>query len=141
MAVAVVTVSGRTYRIGCAEGQEPRITELGRMLDEKITAMHKSFGEIGDQRIVVMAALEIADEGAEAKDRVLALQSEIEMLRSELALRAHREAELDERLAQSFDAASQRLERLAKHLARDDTELELPEITAGLGGIARAQKT
>ncbi|HYA79885.1 MAG TPA: cell division protein ZapA [Methylocystis sp.] len=126
MAVAVVTVSGRTYRIGCAEGQEPRITDLGLMLDQKIAAMHKSFGEIGDQRIVVMAALEIADEGADAKERVATLQLEIETLREELALRERREAELDERLAQSFDAAAQRLERLAKHLARDDMELELP---------------
>jgi len=126
MAVAVVTVAGRVYRIGCAEGQEFRITELGRLLDERIAAMHKSFGEIGDQRIVVMAALEIADEGADAKDRAAALQSEIEALRGELALRERREAGLEERLAQSFDAASQRLERLAKAIARDDAELELP---------------
>ncbi|HXY59253.1 MAG TPA: cell division protein ZapA [Methylocystis sp.] len=126
MAVAVVTVAGRIYRIGCAEGQEPRISELGRLLDERIAAMHKSFGEIGDQRIVVMAALEIADEGADAKDRVLALQSEIEALRDELALRDRRDAELVGQLAESLDVASQRLERLARDLARDDAALELP---------------
>ena len=125
MAVAIVTVAGRTYRIGCEQGQEQRIDELARMLDEKIAAMRKSFGEIGDQRITVMAALEIADEGADARDRVSTLEAEIQALREQLATYERRETELDERLSQSFDAAAARLERLAKDLASDEPELDL----------------
>ncbi len=38
--------------------------------------MHKSFGEIGDQRLIVMAALTIADELSEARDRIAALEAD-----------------------------------------------------------------
>ena len=38
------------------------------MIDEKIGEMRTAFGEIGDQRLVIMAALTIADNLAEARD-------------------------------------------------------------------------
>lgn len=62
MAQAVVTIAGRTYRMNCDAGEEPHIEELARHVDAKIDELRGAFGEIGDQRITVMAALTIADE-------------------------------------------------------------------------------
>ena len=58
MAVAIVIIAGRSYRLGCDEGQEKRLEELAASVDGKIAAMRSNVGEIGDQRLIVMAAIE-----------------------------------------------------------------------------------
>jgi len=123
MGVAVVTVAGRSYRVGCEDGEEARLEELGAALDRKVAAMRKNFGEIGDQRLIVMAALETADEADESKGRVEALEGEIKALRERIATLESRQAALTTRLARDFEAAARRLERLAEDLAKDDDAL------------------
>src|SRR5271165_2497427 len=72
MAQVSVTIDGRRYRLACNEGEEDRLESLAGMIDGKIGELRASFGEIGDQRLVVMAALTIADNLAEARDEVAA---------------------------------------------------------------------
>ena len=57
MAQVAVTIGGRTYRLACNEGEEEHLESLARVVDSKFDTIHKSFGEIGDQRLIVMAAL------------------------------------------------------------------------------------
>ena len=52
-----VTINGRQYRMACEEGQEPRLTRLASELDSRIAELRTRFGEIGDARLTVMAAL------------------------------------------------------------------------------------
>ena len=70
-----VTIDGRKYRLACNEGEEARLESLAGLIDEKIGEMRKTFGEIGDQRLVIMAALTIADSLAEARDEAAASAS------------------------------------------------------------------
>lgn len=72
MAQVSVTIDGRKYRLACNEGEEERLESLAGMIDGKIGELRASFGEIGDQRLVVMAALTTADDLAEARDEVAA---------------------------------------------------------------------
>jgi len=67
MATAVVTIAGRTYRMSCADGEEQRLEALAKSVEEKIETMRAGFGDIGEQRIVVMAAIAIADEATDAE--------------------------------------------------------------------------
>ncbi|MBV8107573.1 MAG: cell division protein ZapA [Hyphomicrobiales bacterium] len=106
MAQVSVTIDGRRCRVACNEGEEERLESLARMIDDKIGELRASFGEIGDQRLVVMAALTIADNLAEARDEVAA---ERERTR---AVEARNVA-----LASSLDALSSRLESLSAQLA------------------------
>jgi cell division protein ZapA len=62
MAQVVVTIATRTYRMNCEDGQEAHLETLAREVDERMTELKRSFGEIGDQRLAVMAALTIADD-------------------------------------------------------------------------------
>ncbi len=82
MSQVSVTIDGRKYRLACNEGEEARLTSLAGMIDEKIGEMRSSFGEIGDQRLVIMAALTIADNLTEAREA-----AEAERNRSEAAER------------------------------------------------------
>ena len=61
MAQVSVTIDGRKYRLACNEGEEARLESLAGLIDDKIGEMRAAFGEIGDQRLVIMAALTIAD--------------------------------------------------------------------------------
>jgi cell division protein ZapA len=70
MAQAVVTIAGRTYRMNCDEGEEAHIESLAKLVEAKIETLRGAFGEIGDQRIVVMAALTLADELSAAQKQL-----------------------------------------------------------------------
>jgi cell division protein ZapA len=126
MAVAIVNIAGRSYRLGCDAGQEKRLEELAASVDVKIAEMRKNFGEIGDQRLVVMAALEIADAADDARTKIAALEAEVAALREEIDAGQRRNAAIEARLAQSFDAAATRLERLAQRLAGDKSDADDP---------------
>ena len=72
MSQVSVTIDGRKYRLACNEGEEARLELLAGTIDEKIGEMRKTFGEIGDQRLVIMAALTLADSLTEARDEAAA---------------------------------------------------------------------
>jgi cell division protein ZapA len=122
MALAIVTIAGRTYRMGCDEGQEKRLEELAAIVDAKIAEMRENFGEIGDQRIVVMAALQIADEVADARGRIAALETQVAALRAQNDESRRRDAAVEARLEQTFGNAAARLEQLARDLSRKEGE-------------------
>src|SRR5258708_23589910 len=64
-----VTINGRQYRMACDDGQEDHLTRLAEDLDQRIEQLRTDFGEIGDMRLTVMAALIVADELSEQGDR------------------------------------------------------------------------
>jgi len=117
MAQVTVTIGGRGYRLACNEGEEPHLEELARVVDAKFEAMHRAFGEIGDQRLIVMAALTVADELTEARRRVAALEAEVE--RAAVRDRvARRDVEIQAvAAAQAFGELSQRIEKMAAALS------------------------
>ena len=61
-----VTVNGKNYQIICDDGQEAHLAELGEYLEKRVQELVSSIGQVGDTRLLVMTALMIADELAEA---------------------------------------------------------------------------
>ncbi|MBV9135557.1 MAG: cell division protein ZapA [Hyphomicrobiales bacterium] len=97
-----VTIAGRSYRMACEDGEEAHLEALAKAFDAKITDMRRAFGEIGDMRLHVMAALTLADQLSELRDRIKALEaqrSQEEALRRDLAERVNVAAERIERLS------------------------------------------
>lgn len=62
MAQVDITVNGRTYAIACNPGEEERLRRLAKHVDEKVGEILKSAGQPGEPRLLLMAALLIADE-------------------------------------------------------------------------------
>ena len=116
MAQVNVTIGGRVYRMACDDGQEDHLMRLARDLDQKFAHLREAFGEIGDTRLAVMAAIMVADELSEARRRIRALEQEVEGLQ-ETRLAAADRIEAAERMgAQSIEKAAERIERLAHAL-------------------------
>ena len=79
MGQVVVKVNGRDFALNCADGQEARIRRLAQYVDAKIGEFTKNLGQIGEARLVLLAALVIADELSDANE---ALQQERNLTRA-----------------------------------------------------------
>ena len=111
-----VTIAGRVYRLACGEGEEARLEQLALVVDAKTASIREAFGQIGDQRIAVMAALTLADELGEATRRLGDAQASLDGMQSgkhetDAGKAAHARA-----LAQSIDDAALRIEQIAQAL-------------------------
>lgn len=111
-----VTIAGRTFRMACGEGEEAHLEGLAAQVDRKISELRKSFGEIGDQRLTVMAAIMIADDLSESQRRIAALEASVRELQ-EAGLHA-RDASSGwiNVVADTLDAAASRIERVAQSM-------------------------
>jgi cell division protein ZapA len=112
----VVSIDGKTFRMACAEGEEAHLTGLAAEVDARVNELRKSFGEIGDQRLVVMAAIMATDELSEQRRRVAALEqslAETERARQDALRRAEAG---EERLVAHLDAISDAIDRAAVRL-------------------------
>jgi cell division protein ZapA len=117
MPQVTVTSANRTYRMACGEGEEAHLEKLAALFDGKIEEMRGSFGEIGDMRLHVMAALTLADDLGEARRRIDTLEQEVAALRSIATAGDERTQAVEKRLAESVGKAAERIERLARKLS------------------------
>lgn len=70
-----VTLFGRTFRFHCGDGEENRLVALADMVAHRIRAAEAKAGCTADERVMVMVALELADELAEAKEQLARLSA------------------------------------------------------------------
>jgi cell division protein ZapA len=63
-----LTVNGRPFTVTCDDGQEGRIRRLGQYVDAKVAEFVGSVGQVGEARLLLLAALVIADELADANE-------------------------------------------------------------------------
>src|SRR4029079_6985318 len=75
-----VTINGRQFRMACEDGEEDHLRQLATGLDERIVALRGQFGEIGDARLTVMAALMISDALSESNKKMRRLEQEMAAL-------------------------------------------------------------
>jgi cell division protein ZapA len=111
-----VTINARQFRMACEDGQEDHLRGLAKSLDERITALRGQFGEIGDARLTVMAALMIADELSESGKTVKKLQAELSGVQDARGAAAERTQATQGALIAAFTAAAERIEGMAKKL-------------------------
>ena len=67
MAQVTITINSREYAIACEDGQEVRILQLARMLDEKAKMLNAASGQVNECMLLAMVGLLLADELSELK--------------------------------------------------------------------------
>ena len=116
MASVNATIAGRQFRLACEDGQEEHLQSLARDLDASIEELRQKFGEIGDTRLTVMAALMVADELAEAKRKMRRLEEESTALQDARVLAADRAKAASAAVVNAFNSAAERIEGITKKL-------------------------
>jgi cell division protein ZapA len=117
MSQVTVTINGRQFRMACEDGQESHLLRLAQDLDQRIEKLRVSFGEIGDTRLTVMAALTLADELAEAGGRLRKLEEELASLQEARAASAERAVATQAAVAAALNSAAERIERVTRSLS------------------------
>jgi len=113
-----VTINGRQYRMACEEGQEVRLLKLAETLESSVEQLRGKFGEIGDQRLTVMAALTACDELLDANARIRNLEQELSSLRDVRVAAVDRARQTQTAVANALNAAAERIERTTQVLNR-----------------------
>jgi cell division protein ZapA len=113
-----VTINGRQYRMACEEGQEAQLVDLAESFETKIQGLRGKFGEIGDARLTVMAALTVCDELIDAQQRARALEEELNALRNVRMIAADRARATQTAVANALNAAADRIEKTTQILNR-----------------------
>ena len=113
-----VAINGRQYRMACEEGQETRLLKLAENLESRIQSLRGKFGEIGDARLTVMAALTVCDELVDAGNRIRGLEEELVALRDVRTAAVDRAKSTQVAVANALNAAADRIEKTTQVLNR-----------------------
>jgi cell division protein ZapA len=116
MSQVTATIAGRQFRLACDEGQEEHLHALARDLDARIETLRQKFGEIGDTRLTVMAALTVADELAEAQRKIRRLEEDVAGLQDGRAVAADRAKQASDAVVNAFNSAAERIEGITRKL-------------------------
>jgi cell division protein ZapA len=110
------TIAGRQYRLACEDGQEEHLLALAKDLDGRIEELRKKFGEIGDTRLTMMAALMVADELSEATRKIRRLEEEATGLQDARVVASDRAKAASSAVVNAFNSAAERIEGITKKL-------------------------
>lgn len=109
MPLVNIMVNSRAYTIACDEGEEEHLRELAAHVDSKVRELLSSVGQVGEHRLLLMAALLLADERHDASSRLVARTKEVTDL-------AGSHEEISAKLDQSETFAAELLETAARDL-------------------------
>jgi cell division protein ZapA len=116
MSQVSVTINGRQFRMACEDGQEGHLMNLARDLDTRIEGLRAKFGEIGDTRLTVMAALTIADSLAETAARIKKLEDDLAALQNARVEALKLDKSARAAITNALNAAAERIESITAKL-------------------------
>ena len=111
-----VTINGRQFRMACEDGEEPHLLRLAEEIDQRITRLRERFGEIGDTRLTVMAALTLADELRDSKEKLARMEPELAKLQDTNVASAERAVATQTAITAALNAAAERIESITRRL-------------------------
>jgi cell division protein ZapA len=121
-----VTINGRQFRMACEDGEEARLSRLAEELDASIATLRTRFGEIGDTRLTVMAALTLADQLSETKEKLQRLEPELATLRNASVASADHSQATQTAVVAALNAAAERIESITQRLNETVPESGVP---------------
>lgn len=122
MGQVTVTIADKVYRIACNDGQEEHLYKLAAELNRKIAEMRAAFGEIGDNRLTVMAAITFMDDREDLKRRVAELESEVTAIREQHRATDTLHSKLENEIAAAITQAATKINTITRRLNGESEE-------------------
>lgn len=120
MAQVVVTIDGKAYRMACEAGQEAHLEGLAQNFDRYVGHLKTQFGEIGDLRLTVMAAIMVMDELSESNRRISELENQLESMRKQSDSAAAVTEKSDQALAGMLSELTTQVKSIAEKLGGNE---------------------
>jgi cell division protein ZapA len=70
-----IQIANRTYELACGDGEQQRVQQLAAYVDEKVTDLRRQLPGTPEVKLLVFAALMLADESHEARGIAKAAES------------------------------------------------------------------
>ncbi|MEM7498208.1 MAG: cell division protein ZapA [Pseudomonadota bacterium] len=118
MPEVTIEVAGRTYRVGCGEGEDGHLRDLALRLDTEAQKLSRGAANVSEARLLLMTALVIADRLWEAQREIRALEQRIEA-GEPAAPSASPGPERDAVLAAEIEALTARVDALMPSVAQN----------------------
>lgn len=109
MPEVTVEIAGRTYRLGCGEGEEAHLEGLATLIDTEARTLQRQFGNMPEARLFLMTALLVADRLSDIEQRLAELERQT----------ADIPPEREHELAEKVTSLAEHIEKLAA--ARQNT--------------------
>lgn len=116
MAQITVTINGKSFRMACDDGEEDRLMGLAARFDGWINELKGAFGEIGDQRLTVMAGIMATDQLSELERKLADLEAQLAEARQQQVAALDNMSQNEEELSRAVNTAAARIESLADGL-------------------------
>ncbi len=113
MAEVSVEINGRKFRMACEDDQEDHLRALAERFNSHVEQFKGSFGEIGDNRLTVMAGIAVLDELVEAERRIEQLRDEVAQVNAERDGVVLQAEALKEQFARTLSETARRIEAVA----------------------------
>ena len=75
-----VKFNNKEYLLSCDEGQEENLKELANYLDSKYNDLKKNLGNIGENKLLLIAAIQMVDDYFDLKKKVNTKKNDFEKL-------------------------------------------------------------
>jgi cell division protein ZapA len=75
MAQVSIQIANRTYELACGDGEQERVRQLAAYVDEKVGDLRRQLPGTPEVKLLVFAALMLADESHEARGIAKAAES------------------------------------------------------------------
>ncbi|TYC60485.1 cell division protein ZapA [Rhodobacterales bacterium] len=118
MAQITVTINGKSFRMACDDGEEDRLQGLAGRFDGWIHELKGAFGEIGDQRLTVMAGIMATDQLSELERRVARLEEQLADAEQQQVAALDDMSHNEKELSRAVHTAAARIESLADSLTK-----------------------
>jgi cell division protein ZapA len=111
-----IMINSRAYTIACDEGEEEHLRDLAKHVDAKVRELLETVGQVGDSRLILMAALLITDDYYDAVHRLEARARDFDALSGAHADAKTRLGTVELNAAQTLEAATKRINDIAARL-------------------------
>lgn len=85
-----VVIHGRTYGVGCDEGQEKRVRELGQYIDRRVKEISGAGGAATEAHLLMLGCLVLADELFESREAQQQMRNQVGGLTREIEVLQNR---------------------------------------------------
>jgi len=111
-----VEIDGRKYRMACEDGQEAHVRDLAARFSNYVEGLKGEFGEAGDTRLTVMAALTVMDDLTAVQNELAKAKEALDQLAMKSSKLVQERDTLEEDFAKQIIMVSERVELLAAQL-------------------------
>ena len=114
-----VILNGRTYRLECGEGEEAHLIELAEYLGTHVEVVKRKFGQVGDDRLILMASLHVMDQLWDLKHQMQEMKAAMAASRRDRSVADESAKSRASDLAARVSAVADRLEMLNEQFGAD----------------------